>query len=328
MSGTFPIVRVGEVRVTRQHRWLIRDLWSEQAVGILGGPAKACKSWLGLDMAISVATKTPCLGTFPVEEAGSVLVYMAEDALPAVRERLLALSRHRSLELNELPIYLIDTPSIWLDKKEDQARLSQTIKEIKPKLLLLDPLVRMHRADENSAMEMAQILGFLRGLQRTYSLALTVVHHTSKKRCSHPGQALRGSSDIHAWTDSSLFMHKKGPNLVMTVEHRSAKAPEPMTLRLIQGQGGMATHLTLDKREEVGKRRRKRSLLMDLCDLLRDAEHALPQADIRRQLNVRNQSLGYALADLEQRGQIKKTDGGWVMAEKTTQGSFNLRIDA
>ena len=45
---------------------------------------KACKSWLGLEMAVSVASATPCLGTFPVREPGGVLIYLAEDSLEAV----------------------------------------------------------------------------------------------------------------------------------------------------------------------------------------------------------------------------------------------------
>jgi hypothetical protein len=41
-----------------QKRWLIKDLWALEAVGIIGGAPKCCKSWLGLDLAISVASKT------------------------------------------------------------------------------------------------------------------------------------------------------------------------------------------------------------------------------------------------------------------------------
>jgi hypothetical protein len=29
----------------------VRSLWSEQAVGFIGGAPKSCKTWLGLDMA-------------------------------------------------------------------------------------------------------------------------------------------------------------------------------------------------------------------------------------------------------------------------------------
>jgi hypothetical protein len=31
---------------SEEHRWLVTDLWSEQAVGIGGGEPKCCKSFL------------------------------------------------------------------------------------------------------------------------------------------------------------------------------------------------------------------------------------------------------------------------------------------
>lgn len=326
MNRTFPVIKVGQVTVSKQHQWLIRHLWSDQAVGILGGPAKSCKSWLGLDMAISVATKTNCLGRFPVQEAGRVLIYMAEDALTAVRERLQALSRHRSLDLDSLEVYLIDTPSIRLDLSEHRTRLSQTVKQLNPKLLLLDPLVRLHRSDENSAREMADILGFLRELQRTFAMALVLVHHTSKKHHSHPGQALRGSSDIHAWTDSSLLVQKRGKDLVLMVEHRSAPAPEPMTIRLVQGAGATATHLTVLRQGDPGNQQWDGPFTDAIRDLLRQTRQPMTRDAIRKQLAIRNQALGYALADLEQKGLIRRTNTGWLSAEEKNNTMTNVEV--
>ena len=48
-------------------------------------------------MALSVATGTPCLGTYPVLESGPALIYLAEDSLSVVRERVLALATYRGL---------------------------------------------------------------------------------------------------------------------------------------------------------------------------------------------------------------------------------------
>ena len=35
-----------------EQRWLVTGLWSEQAVGIIGGEPKCCKSFLALDLAV------------------------------------------------------------------------------------------------------------------------------------------------------------------------------------------------------------------------------------------------------------------------------------
>ena len=60
-------------------RWRVTGLWSEQAVGIIGGEPKCCKSFLALDLAVAVAAGVPCLRRFAVPRAGRVLLYAAED---------------------------------------------------------------------------------------------------------------------------------------------------------------------------------------------------------------------------------------------------------
>ncbi len=37
-----------------EHRWLVHGLWADQAVGVLGGEPKCCKSFCALDVAVSV----------------------------------------------------------------------------------------------------------------------------------------------------------------------------------------------------------------------------------------------------------------------------------
>ena len=44
-----PAYRLAE-RAEQQH-WLVTGLWGEEAVGIIGGEPKCCKSFLALDLA-------------------------------------------------------------------------------------------------------------------------------------------------------------------------------------------------------------------------------------------------------------------------------------
>src|SRR6478672_13456158 len=98
-----PVVRVGEIESEPSgQRWLVEELWGTSAVGVIGGAPKCAKTWLGLDMALSVATGTPCLGKYAVPEPGPVLIYLAEDALRAIRERIEGMARHRALDLDEV----------------------------------------------------------------------------------------------------------------------------------------------------------------------------------------------------------------------------------
>ena len=68
--------------------WLIEQLWAEQAVGVVGGEPKSCKSFLALDLAVAVASGSRCLRRFDAKRPGPVLLFAAEDALHVVRQRL------------------------------------------------------------------------------------------------------------------------------------------------------------------------------------------------------------------------------------------------
>lgn len=106
-----PVVRVDQIpREAQTHRWLVEQLWGESSVGVIGGAPKCSKTWLGLDLALSVATGTACLGRYAVPRSGPVLVYLAEDALPIVRERVEGMARHRGLDLTGVDIHVITAP--------------------------------------------------------------------------------------------------------------------------------------------------------------------------------------------------------------------------
>jgi RecA-family ATPase len=85
-----PVQRASELSIDSASltQWLVQGLWSDQAVGILGGEPKCCKSFLALDLAVSVASGTPCLRRFAVRRTGPVLLFPAEDSLAVVRQRL------------------------------------------------------------------------------------------------------------------------------------------------------------------------------------------------------------------------------------------------
>jgi hypothetical protein len=294
-------------RAPARQRWLINTLWSHQAVGVIGGPPKCCKTWLGLDIAVSVASGTHCLGRFAVEQRGTVLVYLAEDSMPAVRQRIDSITGHRRLDLAALDLYLVDAPRLRLDDLDDRRRLQATLSRLQPTLLLLDPLVRLHRMDENSSADISRLLGFLRELQRDFGLAIALVHHMAKRSNAQPGQALRGSGDIHAWADSSAYLLRKNDHLQLVIEHRAASAPDPLALEL-------AT--------EIHDRHDASMPLTDaIIRALSEATHPLTRTVLRAQLRVNNQRLGDALAALEQCSLVERTSDGWRRPSKAVSTS-------
>lgn len=301
----FEVVRAVDLdRAPPERRWLVEALWAEQGVGFIGGTPKSLKSWLGLDLAVAVASATPCLGHFQVRRPGPSLVYLAEDRTDVVRERLEALAKARGLLLGCLDVLVITTPALRLDLAEHCARLQATLATHRPRLLLLDPFVRLHRADENSAQEVAAILASLRELQRRHHLAITVVHHTRKNGgARQPGQTLRGSGDFHAWADSALYLTHDRAGLRLTIEQRAAPAPEPLYVRLAdRPPHPVISNPATDSTPSLQNR---------ILDTLKRSPEPITRTALRSLLGVQNQRLGQALEKLETLGRIRRSAQGW-----------------
>jgi RecA-family ATPase len=303
-----PVLRAAQLDdAATQPRWLVENLWAASGVGVIGGTPKSLKTWVGLDLAVSVATGTPCLGCFPVHQHGPVLIYLAEDRLCAVRERLDSLVTHRRCSLEQLDVHVITSPSLSLDVEPDVRRLDATVAALRPKMLLLDPFVRLVRsADENSAQDVAGILAVLREIQRRHDVAVVVTHHTRKNgRASQHGQALRGSGDFHAWLDSALYLTHEREVLRLSVEHRAAPAPDSVLVRLV----GDPPHVAVVEPGDVQTERV--SLDNRVIDALTASPTPMRREQLRQALAVNNARLGETLTRLERAASVRRTPAGW-----------------
>jgi hypothetical protein len=299
-----------------EQRWLVTSLWSEEAVGIIGGEPKCCKSFLALDLAVAVAAGIPCLRRFAVPRAGRVLLYAAEDALHVVRLRLEGICAAAGRALADLDIQVITAPTVRLDLAADRQALDATVAKLAPRLLVLDPFVRLHRIDENASGEVAPLLAYLRELQRRHGVAVVVVHHAKKGAGRvRAGQALRGSSEFHAWGDSNLYLRRNGERreggeLMLTVEHRAAASIPSLALELAQ----RADALALEVVDRTPPTPAPSSVDERITTALAGADHPLPFADLRAICRVRTATLYERLAALTATGLIVRSDDGYRLA--------------
>lgn len=292
-------------------RWLVEELWSKEAVGIVGGEPKCFKSFLSLEIALAVASGSPCLGRFEVVHPGRVLLFAAEDALHVVRERAEAIAKRRKLDLATLALDVITTPIVRLDREADRAALVRAVEELRPRLLVLDPFVRLHRIDENVAAEVAPLLAFLRQLQRDYQVSVLLVHHARKGASrTRAGQALRGSSELHAWGDSNLYMRRGGDTVSLTIEHRAAASGPTRPLKLVVEGESIALELlepaTHDAPEPVPVSPEQR-----VNEALSQAKSPVSLRHLRQLCQMRMSNLSAILARLMDEGLVIKEVEGY-----------------
>ena len=305
-----PVVRVGEIASDEiAERWLVEELWCASSVGVIGGAPKCAKTWLGLDMALSVATGTPCLGKYAVPEPGPVLVYLAEDALLVVRERIEGMARHRGLDLDQVEIYVITAPVLRLDRDRDRTRLWETARRLRPRLLLLDPLVRLHGIDENHAGEVAELLAYFRSLQRQLGLSVLLVHHTRKNAA---GWSCRRSGT--AWLGRYPCLRRLEP-----LSPANQGAPDPLQRApggtgIGAGLSGVGRHRRGDDppggdrgTRFVDRTQRKRSASKSECSTSWPEAECLRERGCVTHWRSRTSDLGEVLESLERAGQIGRT---------------------
>ena len=120
----------------------------------------------------------------------------------------------------------------------------------------------------------------------TVMMAL-LVHHLAKRSRRNLGQSLRGSGDLHAWTDSACYLLRRADDrLLLTVEHRCAPSPDPLLLRLAGG-GEQPVSLLVDSAAAAPP-----PLAEAVRATLRSAGQPLSRTALRQRLRVNNARLG------------------------------------
>jgi len=203
-------------------------------------------------------------------------------------------------------------------------RLDRTLSSLRPKLLILDPFVRLHRIDENNSGEVAPILANLRHLQRTYGIAIVVVHH-AKKGASYAraGQALRGSSEFHAWGDCNLYMRRDNrENLTLSIEHRAEASISGIPLRLKAEGSVLSLQLDVDRGDPEGTidhlgvaasatQSKSNAPEIKILKLLKESNIPLPMRALRDACGIRTASACAAVQALIKTGQVSYSGRGY-----------------
>jgi len=313
-SQGFPLLRPHELPALKpQQQWLIEELWGYQAVGIIGGEPKSYKSFLALEIGIAVATGAMCLGRYPVKTRGPVLLYAAEDALHIVRERLNSMCMSRGLELHNLDLWVITVPVMRLDQERDQRHLVHTIEKVKPALLILDPFVRLHRIDENVSADVAPLLAFLRQQQRQQGCSVILVHHARKGGgAMRGGQALRGSSEFHAWGDSNIYLRHAPKGLRMAIEHRAAPSQKDIPIEL-HTENGTALLIGKAPEEPPHQSAPESSPRERVLAQLHEAAGPMKTHPLRKLCRMKSATLTKTLTELDASGIVTHTEDGWMI---------------
>jgi hypothetical protein len=212
--------------------FLVESLLMDRVIAAILGTYKAGKTWLDLELAISITTGQPAFGQLAVTRPGPVIIVLEESGRDALHRRLDALVRGRCIPPASLAgLHFAANRRVRLDEQGWRDRLLEAADLIRPRAIIFDPFVRVKGAtvDENVQREVAPILDFLRDLRDESGATVVFTHHTGH----HNRERMRGSSDLEGYWESKILL-KRDDDGVCTVaaDHREAEASDELRYRL------------------------------------------------------------------------------------------------
>lgn len=236
--------------------WLVDQIWGKGTVGFIAGAPKSYKSWMALDMALSVATGTKFLGTFNTTQ-GRVLYVQEEDSDIQVFDRTMKVFAGKPQEVHpwgymkltgkrvvwhgsegDRLMRLVVRKGVDLTSAEWQGMLAEQCEEYEYDLIIVDTLgTTSGDADTDKSRDVNKVLKPLKVLAEQYGCAISVVHHFSKSGQSgtngsnRGGHKMLGSVALHAWIETGIYVGDKTetrPRVYMVPIERESKSSQDL----------------------------------------------------------------------------------------------------
>lgn len=279
-------------------RWLIQDLLPIGLVFLIA-PPKAMKSTITMAMALNVAGfKCNALPPFlsMATEHGRVVAFSSEadagELRHMVEEGMKAKGKpDKSILIAE------DSGMYRLDDEDGLEKMLFWLNELKPKLVILDPLAEFHAVEEKDAGGMVRLFRPIRRWVKDNNATFLVVHHTRKPLDSsnHTYSALdmRGTSALFGMADGVIALTPKGePKVGISAVFKRGHAWDRTISVAAYG------HVNVAASEEL------RELDKEVLKLFRAGAKTLDQ--ISEQLHVAKKTVVECAARLERNGYLKK----------------------
>ena len=310
--------------------WLVQDWLPDKSITFLVSPPESYKTWILLDLAVSVSAGVPFLGSYGVNTTGPTLIIQQEDSHAGLTDRL-ALIVEQKLGMNpvlegdewkvpsmpDLPIYVHPSRMLRFDNKQVIDELEKQIETIKPKVILIDPLYSTTSGVDNYMADLANQMMVLKTWRDKYGCSFVIAHHSRKNL--DPDSTARedswGSQFLNAFLEAG-WQIRRNPRLAQNeiVVRRHSKVmgnQNPISLTFdISTVYPMKYRVTARAYELAPAAESRQPAQANLLDLLHTGD--LSQADICSKTGKGRSTVSRQIRQLEAAGLVEKMpDGRW-----------------
>jgi len=207
------------------------QLLVEGTLAVAAGKPGVGKTWLGLQLGLSISAGVPFLGLRTNKARAGMLAL----ELPPLRaqDRIHKILEGQT-ETGEF-FFLPRGSHFDLSSSQERERLRSVIKRYGLQVLILDPWSRFHTADENDNQQMGEVLSQLAGIAGETRCCIVLVHHERKGLQGTHGRedavdCLRGSSRLASDPNLILRLHEKSGSLWLTCLKCNFGSMDPICL--------------------------------------------------------------------------------------------------
>lgn len=199
-------------------KWLVDGLLTEHGFGVIYGEPGAGKSFLGIDIALSVAYGRAWHGN--AVKQGAVL-YIAGEGVGGLGKRVKAWQQHVGIEA-DAPMYVLPM-AVHMTEQQDVEKLLRTVDGLDQKftLCIIDTVARSLLGDENSSSDMGLFVSACNALQRHIDGAVLGIHHAGKDA----SRGMRGSTALTGAVDAALRVKKDEDSFTLSCEKQKDAEP-------------------------------------------------------------------------------------------------------
>ncbi|MGH7047563.1 MAG: AAA family ATPase [Stellaceae bacterium] len=279
--GSF-LLRIGDLFKWPDPTELVHDFLMQGEDACIYSPPKSGKTFVALDIALSLAAGLPVFGKLNVLRPGEAVVYLSGEGHAGMKRRIMAWGQAHGLtpeQTEALPFfYKTDVPAS-VEGNADALRFVAGIRQFcTPVLVVVDTMARsLGKLDESTSNAAALYLDVTKVLRDAFACTTLTLAHEGKTE----GKGVRGSSAFVAGFDAVWHLDANKDNRTAMLEAEWLKDADelgPHCFRIesfyvdgmTNGKGAVLRHIDLKEyRSPKETKEASDSILFVIAELLR-----------------------------------------------------------
>ncbi|HLH12415.1 MAG TPA: AAA family ATPase [Methylovirgula sp.] len=206
----FPLIQIDDISFDPNTSWLVKELLPSKGLGVLYGAPGTYKSFVALDLALSIATGRPWAGR---KVSPAAVVYIAAEGARGLRKRIEAWRRQQPTPRGTA-FYLIEVaPNLGIGENDADVLVAAIKAVTGVGLVVIDTLSRTLLAGEENGSGMVSFVASCARVADQLDCIILAVHHNGKNE----ERGMRGHTSLDGGADVIWEVSKGAGNFASTI---------------------------------------------------------------------------------------------------------------